>query len=253
MNTTATNKPMRYCIIIPVYNSEQHIKAVLDDVLRFCPDVIVVNDGSTDRTLSVVERFGRVVVVSYTKNRGKGYALKRGFAHAMASGYTHAITIDADGQHNAKDIPLVVSVALANPTALVVGSRWFDNLNIPQGSLFANKFSNFWFRIQTGIALPDTQTGFRLYPLREMSSIRLVTHRYEAELELLVRSAWRNIKLIPTPIDVYYPPKEERLSHFRRGKDFVRISLLNIVLSVVALLYGYPSMLLRRLWEKLRG
>lgn len=243
---------MKYCVIIPVYNSERHIEAVLDDVLCHCHDVIVVNDGSSDQTLSIVERFDKVTVVSYSQNRGKGYALKCGFARAVTLGYTHAVTMDADGQHKAKDIPAMLRIMEDNPTALVVGVRRFDNPNMPQGNRFANKFSNFWFRLQTGIALPDTQTGFRLYPLQKMGKMRLFTNRYEAELELLVRSVWRNIEPIPITIDVYYPPKEERLSHFRGGKDFIRISLLNTVLCLAAVIYGYPSMCVRRLWAKLK-
>ena len=80
--------------------------------------------------------------------------------------------------------------------------------------------------------------------------MRPFTRRYEAELELLVRAAWHNIKLIPTTIDVYYPPADERISHFRKGRDFARISLLNTALCIIALVYGYPSMFVRKLRKK---
>jgi glycosyltransferase involved in cell wall biosynthesis len=186
-------------------------------------------------------------LISYSKNHGKGYALQQGFRRALELDFTHVITIDADGQHLASDIPVMLQKSVENPDALVIGERKFDNPNMPQGNLFANNFSNFWFMVQTGKRLPDTQTGFRVYPLQKIGKIHLFTNRYEAELEMLVRSAWRNISIVSQPINVYYPPKNERISHFRAGRDFFRISVLNTVLCVFAVIYGYPSMFIRYL------
>ena len=116
---------------------------------------------------------------------------------------------------------------------------------MPAGNTFANRFSNFWFRLQTGISLPDTQTGFRLYPLHHLPCLRLLTARYESELELLVFSAWRGVRLVPVGISVNYP--DDRVTHFRPFWDFFRISLLNSVLCILALVYGYPRMLITKL------
>ena len=241
---------MRVCIIIPVYNSENLIADVLKSVLQHAENVIVVNDGSTDGTLFVLKKFHEITLISYTKNRGKGYALQCGFRKAAEMGFTHAVTMDADGQHLATDIAILVQAAEKQPDAIIVGARKFNNPNMPQGSIFANNFSNFWFMVQTGKRLPDTQTGFRVYPLQKIGKMRLFTNRYEAELEMLVRSAWRNIPIISQPIDVYYPPINERLSHFRAGKDFFRISVLNTFLCFFAVVYGYPSMSLRKIFNK---
>jgi len=255
-NTQYSLLNTQYCVIIPVYNSEKHIANVLTSVLQHIDNVIVVNDGSTDGTLEAIKRntFQKRVtfeLVSYTKNRGKGYALQQGFSRALELGFTHAITMDADGQHLATDIATLVQTSEKQPNALIVGARKFDNPNMPQGNIFANNFSNFWFMVQTGKKLPDTQTGFRVYPLQKIGKMRLFTNRYEAELEMLVRSAWRNIPIISQPINVYYPPVNERLSHFRGGKDFFRISVLNTILCFVAVIYGYPSMFLRRLMPRI--
>ena len=241
---------MKLCVIIPVYNSEKLIADVLKSILQHTENVIVVNDGSTDGTLdrlSECQKNEKFELVSYAKNRGKGYALQQGFRHALKLGFTHAITMDADGQHLATDIATLVQMAENNPDALIVGSRKFDNPNMPQGNVFANNFSNFWFTVQTGKRLPDTQTGFRVYPLGKIGKMCLFTNRYEAELEILVRSAWRNIPIVSQPINVYYPSKNERLSHFRGGKDFFRISVLNTVLCFCALVYGYPRKLVHEL------
>jgi glycosyltransferase involved in cell wall biosynthesis len=236
-----------------VYNSEKSIASVVENVFQHVEYVIIVNDGSTDGTagkLSMCQQLGKSVeLISYTKNRGKGYALKQGFMRALELGFTHAVTMDADGQHLAADIAVLTEKMQGNSDALFVGSRKFNNPNMPKSNRFANNFSNFWFRVQTGISLPDTQTGFRLYPLHRMRNIRLSTNRYEAELELLVRAAWRGIKIIPQEINVYYPPNNERISHFRKGRDFFRISALNTVLCFLAVVYGYPSMFLRRFFK----
>lgn len=122
---------------------------------------------------------------------------------------------------------------------------------MPGGNTFANRFSNFWFRVQTGIDFPDTQSGFRLYPIQRMRKMHIYTHRYESELEMLVRAAWEGIPLRAIPIEVYYAPAGERVTHFRPFRDFARISVLNTVFVFGALLYGYPKMLYRRLMRKI--
>jgi hypothetical protein len=131
-----------------------------------------------------------------------------------------------------------------------VGSRLLRQQNMPNGNTFANKFSNFWFRLQTGINMPDTQSGFRLYPLNRISRISFITNRYEAELEFLVRSAWRGINVCDVPISVYYPPPEKRISHFRPYRDFFRISVLNTIFTIIAFVYAYPVKLLSKLSKK---
>jgi glycosyltransferase involved in cell wall biosynthesis len=253
---------MKFCVIIPVYNSENHIADVVESVLQYIDIVIVVDDGSTDGTCETIRHCGLdpqshetgdcglrrndgvISLISYPQNRGKGFALMQGFQKAMQLGCTHAISMDADGQHLASDIPAMIEKAKENPDALIVGARKFDNPNMPSGNRFANRFSNFWFTFQTAQKLQDTQTGFRVYPLHKMGKIHLFTKRYEAELELLVRCAWRNIKLVAQPVDVFYPPVNERLSHFRKGRDFFRISVLNTVLCFLAVVYWYPKKLI---------
>ena len=241
------------CVIIPTYNNAGTVADVIRSVSEYCDDILVVCDGPTDGTEELVRQCGVPVrVLAYRPNRGKGRALSTGFREALKLGFRYAITLDSDGQHYADDIPSFVQTIAEHPDALLIGSRGLKHDNMPQKSTFANKFSNFWFTVQTGRRLPDTQTGYRLYPLRKMGRMRLITSRYEAELEMLVRSAWRNIPIIPIPIKVYYPPQEDRVSHFRPGKDFTRISILNTFFCFAAILYGYPSMLLRKIFVPLQ-
>ncbi len=233
------------CVIIPVYNNDATVVRVVKDVCLYCNDIIVVNDGSTDNTSSLLSGLANVTLISYMPNKGKGYALAQGFRKATALGFSYAVTIDADGQHYAKDIPTFLKANISYPGTLITGQRSLEGVERTKGSAFANKFADFWFWIQTGHRLYDTQTGYRLYPLKKLVGLGLLTNRYEAELELLVLASWHGTDIISVPVDVYYPPKRERTSHFRPCADFVRISILNTVLCVLAVVYGLPL----RLWR----
>lgn len=233
--------PLPICALIPTYNNASTLADVIRRTARFLPDIIVVADGCTDATLQVLDSLEvPVTVVAYPRNRGKGHALREGFRKALLMGFLYALTIDADGQHYPEDIPGMLRMLAVHPDAMIVGSRILKQENMPRRNTFANRFSNFWFTLQTGIRLPDTQTGMRIYPLQRLSGLRFLTSRYEAELELLVFTAWADIRIIPVPIRVYYPPAAERVSHFRPARDFARISLLNTLLCLLAVVYGYP-------------
>lgn len=239
----------RVCVIVPTYNNERTIVDVLRRIRAYTRNIIVVNDGSTPATMEAVTSAFEVSelpdIVDYTPNRGKGYALMQGFRRALGAGYRYAVTIDSDGQHYPEDIPVVMDCHLADNEALVVGSRNLTADNMPSKNTFANKFSNFWFHLQTGIPLEDTQSGYRLYPLETISLRWPITPRYEAELELLVFSAWRGVPVVSVPVRVYYPPEGERVSHFRPFWDFFRISVLNSVLTIAALLFFRPLLFFR--------
>ncbi|MCH5312679.1 MAG: glycosyltransferase [Prevotella sp.] len=238
-------KARAICVVIPTYNNEGTIAQVVRDTQKFCDDIFVVNDGSTDATSHILRQIENINIVEYEQNKGKGYALKRGFRKALECGFAYAITLDADGQHYPSDIPLFVDANKEFPGALIVGERNLKDVQRTKGSGFANKFSNFWFCVQTGKNLADTQTGYRLYPIKKLVGLSMLTSRYEAELELMVFASWHGVEIKSIPINVYYPPKEERVTHFRPGKDFARISLLNVVLCLLALVYGLPLRLLR--------
>lgn len=237
------------CVIIPTYNNAGTIERVVRKTCEYCDDVIVVNDGSTDDTEKILKGIGNVEIVGYEKNKGKGYALKMGFRRARKMGFAYAITLDADGQHFSEDIPLFLQANQKHPGCLIVGSRNMEGVERSKGSIFANKFSDFWFWVQTGRWLSDTQTGYRLYPLKKHYGLPVLSNRYEAELQLMVFASWHGVKLEEIPVNVYYPPKEERVSHFRPGIDFARISLLNTVLCGLALIYGLPLRIFRFLMK----
>lgn len=249
----ARMQALRCAVLIPTYNNAGTIARVIAGVQQYCRDVIVVNDGSTDDTAQILDRTEGIVVIGYTRNRGKGYALRTGLREAARRGFRYLLTIDADGQHYPDDIPLFVQAAEQQPDTLLIGARNLEAENMPSKNTFANKFSNFWYKVETGITLSDTQSGFRLYPLTRLKDMRFYTPRYEFEVEVIVRAAWRGIDVKNIPIRVYYPPQEERVSHFKPAKDFTRISILNTCLVTWALLFYYPFRFLKWLrWSNLR-
>lgn len=237
----------KICVVIPTYNNAGTVTDVIRRTLQQCRDVIVVNDGSTDGTGEQLRQITGITLVENKKNEGKGTALKRGLQKALEMGFAYAITLDADGQHYPEDIPRLLEGNIQHPGAIIIGKRKLEGVIRSGGSKFANAFSNFWFCVQTLHYLPDTQSGYRLYPLHKLHILPLLTSRYEAELELLVTSSWNGVKIVSVPVNVYYPPHEERVSHFRPGPDFSRIFVLNTFLCLLAFVWGYPFYILRAL------
>ena len=245
-----TSTTPHIAVLIPTYNNASTLGQVLQDVLSYTQHVIVVNDGSTDTTSEILDQFPTVQRVAYTPNRGKGIALRRGFKYALQQGYEYVITIDADGQHFASDLQVFLDKLQTEKNAILIGARNLHQENMPGKNSFANKFSNFWFYVETGMKAADTQSGYRLYPLRLIAPTRFWCTRYEFEVEVLVRSAWRGVKIDWVPVQVYYPPAEERVSHFRPFQDFSRISVLNTVLVLITFLYIKPRDFIRFLFKK---
>ena len=227
-------------ILVPTYNNAATLPRLLEDLMEYTGRIIVVNDGSTDNTSDILAGFSTLHVIKYEKNRGKGVALRIGFAAARSLGYENLITIDSDGQHFADDLPLFLKGLEEYPGALIMGARNMDQASVPGKSSFGNRFSNFWFWVQTGRRLPDTQSGYRLYPVSRYPDTYFFSSKFEFEIEVLVRSAWSGIPIHSIPVKVYYAPSDQRVSHFRPLKDFSRISVLNTFLTIIAIIYIIP-------------
>lgn len=236
------------CIIMPTYNNAPKLQAVLDELRIYKNALIIVNDGCTDETEEILQRFEPKVLITHSENKGKGIALQNAFRRAIELGYEYAITIDSDGQHFPSDIPKFIDCISSESPTLVIGNRNMTTDNIPAKSSFGNRFSNFWFWTETGINLPDTQSGFRLYPLGLMKNMKFFTNKFEFEIEIIVRLAWRGATVKSVPIEVAY--EEDRISHFRPFKDFFRISVLNSILFTWAILFMHPSMYFRKIQKK---
>lgn len=243
-------RQLKACVLIPTYNNAGTLAAVLNDVLTYTSRVIVVNDGSTDNTVEILKGFPQVHVVTHSPNKGKGMALRTGFKEAVSLGYDHAITLDSDGQHYAKDLVEFLTWLEAEPNTLLIGARNLDQENVPGKSSFGNRFSNFWFWVNTGIRLQDTQSGYRSYPVSKLAGKRYFTTKYEFEIEVIVRASWSGVPVRGVPVSVYYPKPEERVSHFRPLKDFTRISILNTILVLISVLWVKPRDFVRNLFSR---
>ena len=229
----------KICVLIPTFNNGKTLKRVVEGVLEYTQNIIIVNDGSTDSTSEILKSYSQLSIINLPQNKGKGNALKLGFRKATELGYHHAITIDSDGQHYPDDIPVFVEALQAeNEDVLLIGNRNMSQDGIPKKSSFGNNFSNFWFWFETGIKLQDTQSGYRLYPLNKIPK-KYFTPKFEFEIEVIVRSAWKNIPVKNVPVKVLYDPAE-RVSHFRPFRDFTRISILNTILVIITLTYIKP-------------
>ena len=245
------------CAVIPTYQNAKTLLKVVADVHRVVDTVIVVDNGSNDGTAALLDKATGnerpEKVLTHPKNCGKGAALKTGLTYARQQGFRYAVTVDADGQHRTDDIPALLKAVEEEPDALAIGSRGLQHENMPAKSTFANRFSNFWFALQTLQRLPDTQSGLRVYPLRRLHGLRWMSARYEAELTLLVFSAWAGVKLLPVPVSVYYPPRDQRVTHFRPRRDFTRISVLNTLLCFLMVVYGWPRIFCRQIARGVKG
>ncbi|WP_462323821.1 DUF2062 domain-containing protein [Desulfoplanes sp.] len=225
----------RILVVIPVYNHAGTLQEVVTRTRAVHDHVLVVDDGSTDLSQDRLEELG-VPSVCHAKNQGKGAAIRTGAETARHMGMTHIITIDADGQHDPADIPLFIAAIAKDVNAIIVGARDFSGSNIPQSSRFGRHFSNFWLRVQTGAVISDVQSGFRAYPVTIFNHLSLTENHYSFEVEVLVKAAWAGFRLEEVDVAVFYPKKEQRISHFKAFKDNVRISLLNTRLTIRSIL-----------------
>lgn len=241
------------CVFIPTYNNQKTVDSIIKGVLEYTDRILVVNDGSTDDTSQILAPYQDLItIITFPENRGKGIALREGFKRANLLGYEYMITIDSDGQHFPSDLPIFLDeLEKKNPNLplLLIGSRNMDDPSVPGKSSFGNKFSNFWYYIETGIKLKDTQSGYRLYPIKEINKLKLFTTKFELEIEVIVKLAWKNVEVRNIPVRVLYD-ETERVSHFRPFRDFTRISILNTWLVLLTLFFYLPKRLIYSVKKK---
>ena len=226
---------MKVLAVIPVYNHAATVRAVVEATLAEGLPVLVADDGSTDGSLGRLDGLD-ILRLRLASNRGKGRALLQAAAVAAREGYDAILTLDADGQHDPADARRLLEAAATAWPAILIGARGMEAGHAPRSSRFGNAFSNFWVRLECGRSLPDTQSGYRLYPVAFLLSRRFFTRRYTFEIEVLVRGAWAGLELVPVPVSVYYAPGGERVSHFRKFRDNLRLTGLHSVLVLRALL-----------------
>jgi glycosyltransferase involved in cell wall biosynthesis len=222
--------------VIPVYNNSTTIKQVIEECYKYLDNILVIDDGSTDCDINSTLKCCSAKVIKHKFNKGKGAALKTACEYLLEQNADYMITLDGDGQHYPKDIPKFISAIGNNKHTLAIGYRDFEIENVPNSSKFGRSFSNMWVRLETGLKIKDTQSGFRAYPVKYISKIKTLTNTYNFEIEIIVKAAWKGLIIKDVPISVYYPKPEERISSFKPLKDNFKLSLIHTYLIALRLL-----------------
>jgi glycosyltransferase involved in cell wall biosynthesis len=221
---------MKFCIVIPVYNHEAAIPHVLAKLKPFAIPTILVNDGSSALCSQVLADCAErepdwITLINRPENGGKGAAVLDGFKAAQQLGFSHAIQIDADGQHDAGDIPAFIDAGRQHPEALILGQPLFDD-TAPKSRVYGRTIANLWVWINTlSFAAADSMCGFRLYPLAAVERLNQCTpiaRGMDFDIDILVRLYWQGIELINLPTRVNYP--YDGVSHFKVLSDNLMIS-----------------------------
>ena len=211
---------MKTAAVIPALNEARTIRQVAEQARRQVDQVIVIDDGSTDRTSAELKDLD-VALIRRDTPGGKAAALALGFERALADGSDCVVTLDGDGQHNPDDIARLIEAARAHPQDLVIGARLRQRHRQPGLRKFANRFADFFVSWASGQRVPDSQTGFRVYPRKLLQQVRPSTarrHGFVFETAMLIDGARAGHPCLAVPIDSVYQ-EGARPSHFRPGKD----------------------------------
>lgn len=247
---------MRKCFLIPIYNHHETISATVDKLLPYQLPIIIADDGSDQPTkqalMALAEQHALVDVITLPVNGGKGAAMCAAIRHAYQCGFSHGLQIDADGQHDAADIPKFWQRAEQHPQALISGAPMYDS-SMPTGRKIGREITHFWVRVETlSLQIKDSMLGFRVYPLQ--SSLNIIDkvsigQRMDFDIEIMVRLFWQKVPVLFEPTRVIYP--QGGRSHFNMLRDNWLISKMHTRL-FFGMLWRLPTLLARhwRPWHE---
>lgn len=215
-------------VVVPTYNNPLTIANVANDVLSHGYRLIIVDDGSGVSVSSLVNEHENLTILRHEVNQGKGEAIITGAKEAQKRGFSYFISLDGDGQHLASQIEKICGTC-DGADQIVIGARNFEINNVPNGSKFGRWFSNFWACWDTEQSITDSLSGFRLYPTSILDLI-IKTKRFDWEMEVLVKHAWKGRLIKEVTIECYYPTPEERVSHFKKFWDTAAIVMVHVKL-----------------------
>jgi glycosyltransferase involved in cell wall biosynthesis len=241
---------MRTCIVIPYHNHPGAIGAVVAALKPLGLPCRIVDDGSGQSSHEAVARIagreGWVTLQRLEVNQGKGGAVMAGCDAALAQGFTHVLQIDADGQHDAAEVPRLLALSRGNPAAVITGQAVYDE-SVPRARLYGRYLTHFWVWINTlSFGIRDSMCGLRVYPLAPTCAIwrrARVGRRMDFDVEILVRLSWRGVQIVNVPTRVTYPA--DGVSHFKVFRDNALISAMHTRM-FFGMLWRSPMLLARK-------
>lgn len=213
-------------VVIPIFNSEDHLTELLERILKFFPSeqVFAVNDASTDNSAEIC-RSNLVNLIDIKENTGKGNALQKGFVAARKNGYIFAFSIDSDLQHKPEDFGIFLQKQNEEEADLVIGKRDFSSDKMPFPRICSNATTSMIVSIFTQQKILDSQSGYRLYNLDLIKNFNFQTKRYQFETEVIIKIAKAGGLIDFVPIDTIYNGEKSHISHLRDIKNFVNVVL----------------------------
>ncbi|MBN1676441.1 MAG: glycosyltransferase family 2 protein [Kiritimatiellae bacterium] len=209
-NAAEARAAQRGCAIVPAYQEAERIGAVVRAIGAHVAHIVVVDDGSTDGTAEEAAKAG-AAVVRHEQNQGKGVALSTGFGYARENGFDYVITIDADGQHDPKEIPRFIEAYVRTGIPVLIGNRMWDTSNMPLVRRCTNLFMSWLLSRRMRQYVPDTQCGYRLYRTDVLPFITAQARRYAAESEVLLHVAERGIRIDNVLIAAIYADQRSKI------------------------------------------
>ncbi|MBC8394624.1 MAG: glycosyltransferase family 2 protein [Deltaproteobacteria bacterium] len=216
---------MKICGVIPAFNSESTIAHVVKETRRHIDHVVVIDDGSTDRTARLAEEAG-ARVIRVKPNRGKGNALRIGFRYALDNKLDAIITLDADLQHDPSEIPKFIQQYHTSKSTIVIGNRLLRKENIPRIRYVPNRIGTYCFSWLISQPVEDSQCGFRLYDQKVIENIFIFNDGFEAEADILLRAGKRGYPISFVPVKTIYFPNNHYQSFYRPIYDTFRICII---------------------------
>lgn len=205
------NWSLECVVVIPCLNEGKTIGGLVKAIRRFLPEVLVVDDGSSDATSELAREQG-AEVIRRDQPSGKGAALQLGCRTAREHGATWVLTMDGDGQHSPEDIPLFLNAALSEQARLVIGNRMSQTNRMPWLRRKVNAWMSARLSRAAGLFVPDSQCGFRLIHLESLHTLQIQTTHFEIESEVLLGFAARRFKIAFVPIQTIYGAEHSKIN-----------------------------------------
>ncbi len=220
---SSISKKNKVCAVIPFYNESENLPGIINATLPFVDKVIAVNDGSSDDSCSKIKGNENITIISYAENKGKGFALNKGFEESIKEDFDYTVTLDADYQHKPEYIPSLLEELAKSD--IVIGNRLNSLNRMPIHRIMSNKLTSLLLSVKTKQKIIDSQCGFRAYRTQVLNSILPTFTGFEAESEILVNAARKNLRISFVYIPTIYNNEKSKMKSLQAIKGFIRVIL----------------------------